>query len=136
VNAGRMTPAAKPATLLAEIYRLAGARDWDAVAARVHPDFTVHEAASLPFGGEWKGPDALQRVAAAMYGTWADASVDIHEIVGGDEWAVVVLSLTMTSKRTGRTFTQTVNEAGRFENGLLKELRIHYFDAAEVAAEA
>jgi hypothetical protein len=129
-------PAAKPAALLAEIYGLAGARDWAAVEARVHPDFTVYEAASLPFGGEWTGRDALQRVAAAMYGTWAKASVDIHEIVGGDDWAVVVLSLTMTSKRTGRTFTQTVNEAGRFDDGLLKELRIHYFDAAEVAAEA
>lgn len=127
---------ARPAQLLAEIYALAGARDWDAVADRCHPDFVVHEAKVLPFGGEWRGRDALQRVAAAMYGTWAEARVDIHEIVGGEQWAVVVLSLTMTSKRTGRTFTQTVNEAGRFENGLLRELRIHYFDAAEVAAEA
>ena len=42
----------------------------------------------------------------------------------------------MTSKRTGRTFSQTVNEAGRFKDGILQELRIHYFDAAEVAAEA
>lgn len=127
---------AKPAHLLADIYALAGARDWDGVEARCHPDFVVHEAQVLPFGGEWRGRDALQRVAAAMYGTWAEAKVEIHEIVGGEHWAVVVLSLTMTSKRTGRTFTQTVNEAGRFEEGLLRELRIHYFDAAEVAAEA
>ncbi len=125
-----------PAQLLAEIYRLAGSRDWEAVAERCHPEFTVHEAASLPFGGEWQGRDALQRVAAAMYGTWASATVTIHEIVGGKDWAVVLLSLTMTSRRTGRTFTQTVAEAGRFEDGLLRELRIHYFDAAEVAREA
>ena len=78
----------------------------------------------------------LQRCAAAMYATWEEASVNIHEITGGEEWAVVVLSLTMKSKKTGRTFTQTVNEAARFDDGLLKELRIHYFDAAEVTAEA
>jgi hypothetical protein len=131
-----MSETRPPAELLAEIYALAGARDWAGVAARCDPDFVVHEAAVLPFGGEWRGQDALQRVAAAMYGTWETASVEIHEIVGGREWAVVVLTLTMTSKRTGLTFSQTVNEAGRFENGLLKELRIHYFDAAEVAAEA
>ncbi len=131
-----MSEVARPAQLLAEIYGFAGAQDWQAVAARVHPEFTVYEAECLPFGGEWTGPDALQRVATAMYGTWAKAVVDIHEIVGGETWAVVVLSLTMTSKKTGRTFTQTVNEAGRFEGGLLKDLRIHYFDAAEVAAEA
>ncbi len=122
--------------LLAEVYRLAGERDWDAVEARIHPDFVLYEAESLPFGGEWKGKDALQRCAAAMYATWEEASVDIHDITGGKEWAVVVLTLTMKSKKTGRTFTQTVNEAGRFEGGLLKELRIHYFDAAKVTAEA
>ena len=131
-----MSEKRKPAQLLGEIYALAGAKDWDGVAERCHPDFAVHEGKSLPFGGVWQGRDALQRVAAAMYGTWEHASVDIHEIVGGEQWAVVVLTLTMTSKRTGRTFSQTVNEAGLFEGGLLKELRIHYFDAAEVAAEA
>lgn len=131
-----MSGAAKPAQLLADIYGFAGTQNWDAVAARVHPDFTVFEAECLPFGGEWHGTDALQRVAAAMYGTWEKAVVDIHDIVGGETWAVVVLSLTMTSKKSGRTFTQTVNEAGQFEDGLLKDLRIHYFDASEVAAEA
>lgn len=131
-----MTTTRPPAELLAEIYALAGARDWAGVTARCHSDFVVYEAKCLPFGGEWRGPDALQRVAAAMYGTWQEAKVEIHEIVGGKEWAVVVLTLTMTSKRTGRTFSQTVNEAGKFEDGKLKELRIHYFDAAEVVAEA
>lgn len=125
-----------PAELLSRVYARAGARDWDGVAELLHPEFTIHEAACLPFGGEWHGRDALRQVAIAMYATWAEAKVTILEIVGGKEWAVVVLSLTMTSKKTGRTFTQTVNEAGRFEDGLLKELRIHYFDAAEVAAEA
>lgn len=126
----------KPAELLSNVYAHARARDWDKVAELVHPDFTVHEAECLPFGGKWTGRDALQRVAAAMYGTWETASVDIHEIVGGEEHAVVVLTLTMTSKVTGRTFSQTVNEMGRFEDGLLKDLIIHYFDAAEVAREA
>ncbi|MEP2989185.1 MAG: nuclear transport factor 2 family protein [Parasphingorhabdus sp.] len=131
-----MSSDSKPAALLSEVYRLAGERDWDAVEARVHPDFILYEAESLPFGGEWRGKDALQRCAAAMYATWEEASVNINEITGGEEWAVVVLSLTMKSKKTGRTFTQTVNEAARFDDGLLKELRIHYFDAAEVTAEA
>lgn len=131
-----MTENRKPAQLLSEIYALAGARDWDGVAERCAPDFTVFEAPSVPFGGEWTGRDALQRVATAMYATWESASVQIHEITGGEEWAVVVLTLTMTSKRTGRTFSQTINEAGRFEDGLLKELRVHYFDTVQIAREA
>ncbi len=127
---------ASPREMLSAVYAAAGARDWDTVESLIHPDFVLYEAECLPFGGEWRGKDALQRCAAAMYGTWADAKVDIHDITGGDSWAVTVLTLTMTSKRTGETFSQTVNEAGTFEDGLLKELRIHYFDAAEVAAKA
>lgn len=129
-------PAAPPATLLADIYRLAGERDWDGVAARLHPDVVIYEAECLPFGGEWRGRDALQRLSAAMYSSWAEAKVEIHEIIGGENYAAVILSLTMTSKKTGRTFTQTISEVGRFEAGLLREHRIHYFDAAEIAAEA
>ena len=125
-----------PRELLSAVYAAAGARDWEKVESLIHPDFVLYEAECLPFGGEWRGKDALQRCAAAMYGTWAEAKVEIHDITGGDSWAVTVLTLTMTSKRTGETFSQTVNEAGTFEGGLLKELRIHYFDAAEVAAKA
>ncbi len=102
----------------------------------MHPDVVIHEAASLPFAGEWRGKDALQRLSVAMYGTWENASVEIRDVTGGKEWGVVVLNLTMTSKKTGNTFSQTLCEAGRFEDGLLIEHRIHYFDAAEIAAEA
>ena len=126
----------KPAELLAEIYKHAGARNWDGVAPLLHPEFTVYEAESLPFGGAWTGPEAFPNVAAAVFGTWAEASTEIHEIVGGEEWAVVILTFTMTSKTTGNTFKQTVNEAGRFVDGKLRELRIHYFDTAEIARES
>lgn len=125
-----------PREMLSAVYAAAGEGDWDTVASLIHPDFVLYEAKGLPFGGEWRGKDALQRCAAAMYGTWAEAKVDIHDITGGDQWAVVVLTLTMTPKNGGETFKQTVCEAGSFEDGLLKELRIHYFDAAEVAEKA
>lgn len=122
--------------MLQAVYAAAGARDWGKVESLLHPEFVLYEAHCLPFGGEWRGRDALQRCAAAMYATWEQASVDIHDITGGDTHAVVVLTLTMTPKGGGETFSQTVNECGRFEDGLLKELRIHYFDAAEIAARA
>lgn len=122
--------------MLSAVYAAAGARDWDKVESLIHPDFVLYEAAGLPFGGEWRGPDALQRCAMAMYGTWEQATVDIHDFTGGDIWAAAVLTLTMAPKDGSAPFTQTVCEAGRFEDGLLKELRIHYFDTAEVAARA
>jgi len=127
---------ATPREMLAAVYAAAGARDWDTVESLIHPDFVLNEAASLPFAGEWRGKDALQRCAAAMYSTWAEAKVEILDCTGGETHAVMVIRLTMHPKDGSTPFTQTVCEAGSFEGGLLKELRIHYFDAAEVAARA
>ena len=125
-----------PREIQAAVYAAAGARDWDKVESLLHDDFVLYEADCLPFAGEWRGKDALQRCAAAMYGTWADAKVDIHDITGGDTHAVTVLTLTMHPKDGSEPFSQTVCEMGEFEGGKMKSLRIHYFDAAEVAARA
>jgi ketosteroid isomerase-like protein len=125
-----------PRELLARVYATAGTRDWDAVEALIHPDFVLYEANSLPFAGEWRGKDALQRCAAAMYATWADTNLEMLDCTGGDTWAVMVIRLTMHPKDGSEPFTQTICEAGCFEDGLLRELRIHYFDAAEIAARA
>ncbi|GAB4478018.1 MAG: hypothetical protein OHK0018_09000 [Erythrobacter tepidarius] len=122
--------------MLAKVYATAATRDWDAVEALIHPDFVLYEAGSLPFGGEWRGRDALQRCAAAMYATWADTRLEMLDCTGGETWAVMVIRLTMHPKDGSEPFTQTICEAGTFEGGLLRELRIHYFDAAEVAVRA
>ena len=127
---------ASPREIQAAVYAAAGARDWDKVESLLHPDFVLYEADCLPFAGEWRGKDALQRCAAAMYGTWAEAKVDIHDITGGDSHAVTVLTLIMTPKGGGETFSQTVCEMGEFEDGLMKSLKIHYFDAEEVSRKA
>jgi len=125
-----------PREMLAAVYAAADAGDWDKVESLIHPDFVLYEANSLPFAGEWRGKDALQRCAAAMYGTWADTKLEMIDCTGGETYAVMVIRLTMHPKDGSAPFTQTICEAGCFEDGLLKELRIHYFDAAEVAARA
>jgi hypothetical protein len=46
------------------------------------------------------------------------------------------MNFTMTSKVTGDTFTRKMAEVSTVENGLVTEMRIHYYDAAEVARQA
>jgi hypothetical protein len=57
------------AELLAEVYACACRGDWEGVAARVTDDFMLCEADSTPFGGAYRGKDAMQRCAAAVFGT-------------------------------------------------------------------
>lgn len=123
------------AEVLGTIYELMGAQDWDGVMALMTDDFKVVEPDSLPYGGLWEGKDALQRLYPAVVSNFDEFSPVIKEVIGGVEWAAVIVDLTLISKKTGRRFTQTVSEVGRVENGKLAELQIHYFDTAEIANE-
>jgi len=123
------------AEVLGTIYERMGAQDWDGVMALMTDDFKIVEPDSLPYGGLWEGKDALQRLYPAVVSNFDEFSPVIKEVIGGVEWAAVVVDLTLISKKTGRRFTQTVSEVGRVENGKLAELQIHYFDTAEIANE-
>lgn len=122
--------------LVRDLYARARTGDWASVEALLSPDLVIHEPPSLPFGGDWTGRDALQRLFARVMGTWDDPRVEIDAIVGDDRHVVALLRFTMTSRVSGRTFTQPVAEVSVIEDGLIAEMRIHYFDSAEVAREA
>ena len=123
------------AEVLGTIYERMGAQDWDGAMALMTDDFKIVEPDSLPYGGLWEGKDALQRLYPAVVSNFDEFSPVIKEVIGGVEWAAVIVDLTLISKKTGRRFTQTVSEVGRVENGKLAELQIHYFDTAEIANE-
>ena len=124
------------ADLVAQFYALARAGDFDAAEKMVSDDLVIHEAASLPFGGEWRGKDAFRRLVPAVMGHWSDPDVVIDGIVGDDQYAVAIIRFSMTSKATGERFMQHVSEVSRIEDGKIAEMRIHYFDTVEVARQA
>ena len=122
--------------LIRAVYAHAGAGEWDAVAALMSDDLVIHEPPSLPFGGEWRGRDALHRLFVAVMATWLDPVVEIDAIVGDDRHVVALLRFTMTSRATGERFTQHVAEVSEIADGRVTAMRIHYFDSAEVARQA
>jgi ketosteroid isomerase-like protein len=119
-------------TLTRRIYEIAGQGRWDEVEQLLSEDLVIHEPESLPYGGEWRGKDALRRLYAKVMTYWADPSVAVRSIVGDDEHAVALLDFTMTSRTTGERFTMPVAEASRAEGGKIVEMRIHYFDTAKL----
>ena len=118
--------------LMRRVYEIAGQGRWDEVEALLSDDLVIHEPESLPYGGEWRGRDALRRLYAEVMGYWADPHVTVRAITGDEEWAVALLDFTMTSRATGERFTMPVAEASRAEAGKIAEMRIHYFDTAEL----
>lgn len=124
-----------PAQVLSEIYKRMRDGDWSGVEELLSDDFKVVEPESLPYGGLWKGKDALQRLFPAVMSHFENPAPVTKEVIGGEEWAAVIVDFTVTAKKTGRRFTQTVSEVGRVVDGKLVELQIHYFDTAALAAE-
>jgi ketosteroid isomerase-like protein len=122
--------------ILTALYEKAHIGDWDGVAAYLSDDLVIHEAPSLPFGGEYRGRDALRRVYGIVMAYWDKPSVEVYSIVGDDTHVVALMNFTMTSKLTGNGFTQKMAEVSTLVDGLVTEMRIHYYDTAQVAAEA
>lgn len=125
-----------PVDIVTAVFTHAGRGEWDEIERHFSEDLVIHEPPSLPYGGEWRGKDALRRLYAEVMTYWEDPEVVVESIVGGADWAVAILQFTMTSKATGERFTQPMVEATRVENGKAAEIRIHYFDAAEVRRQA
>lgn len=122
--------------LLTQLYDRAHVGDWTSVATMLSDDLVIYEAASLPFGGEYRGRDALQNLYQTVMRYWEAPAVEIYSIVGDDMHVVALMNFTMTSTVTGNTFTQKIAEVSTVADGLVTEMRIHYFDTAQIAAEA
>lgn len=116
-------------------YTHASRGEWDQANALVADDFKLHEPASLAYGGVWTGKDAMQRLNGAVMSYWGQPELQLVDLIGNEQRCVVLLRFSMTSKATGKRFTQDVVEVLRVENGLIAELRIHYFDTAELALD-
>ena len=123
-----------PAEATRAMYDHAARGEWDDVAAFMADDFVIHEPATLPYGGEWHGRDALQRLFTHVMGFWEDPQVEWIDLVGGDRHVVALLNFSMTVRGTGRRIAQRVAEVTSFgADGKMVAMHIHYFDTGEMA---
>lgn len=107
--------------------------DASALLEALHPEIVVHQAASLPFGGDWTGHDGFRRWLNAFTDCWDQLEVidpEVHEL--GEGRLVSTVTMSARSRRTGRTLLAPLCQLLRFEEGLLIEVRPFYWDTAEV----
>ena len=118
------------------MYAAVAKGDWDTVASFMAEDLVIHEPASLPYGGEWRGRDALKNLYAHVMGYWENPVVTWQELVGGEQHAVALLHFTVTAKSSGKRFSTHIAEVTRFDAaGKMASMRIHYFDTAEMVQQ-
>lgn len=119
-------------------------RLFDAVPAR---DFSVidlyaenaiiHEAVSLPYGGDYTGPEGVIRHGQAYLKHWdklqdpADRQLDPEYFSAGDQVAVL---WRQRGQRGGRRFDMPAVSVYRLASGKIVDSRMFHYDAAAVAA--
>ena len=127
-----MTPLEASKAMYAAVAR----GEWDKVADFMSDDLVIHEPTSLPYGGEWRGRDALQKLYAHVMGYWKDPVVKWQELVGGEKYAVALLHFTVTAKSSGKRVDTHIAEVTEFDDaGKMASMRIHYFDTAHMVEQ-
>jgi ketosteroid isomerase-like protein len=78
------------------------ARDWDRIREIVDPNFEYHTSDQFPEGGEtYRGPNAMMRVRAFLDEAWAEADVELREVISAGDAGFAALSSRMRTERTG-----------------------------------
>jgi uncharacterized protein len=115
-----------------ERYVASGGEDFAAVAEILHPDVVVVSAASLPYGGEWRGIEQFRRFMEAFGAAWDELEVEDPAFVEfGDDTVIVLLTMKARSRDTGEAIHAPLCQINRFRDGLLAEVRPFYWDTAE-----
>ena len=94
-------------------------------------DAVWREAASLPWGGEWRGPDGFARLTREI-DALAELTVRGHEIVRAGEAVELRLDAVFTSRTSGRRLPMTVVEHYRVREGRIYGADAFYRDTQAV----
>jgi ketosteroid isomerase-like protein/uncharacterized protein YciI len=103
------------------------------------PEAAIHEAPSLPYGGDYEGPDAVERHARVYGAAWdglqgaAERALDPEFLAGGDRVAVVWRQRGRDAA-TGERFDMPAMSLYELRGGRIVDSRMFHFDAGAAAA--
>jgi ketosteroid isomerase-like protein len=104
------------------------------LASAFHPDVVVHEPASLPYSGDWKGFRGVGDLFRTMRQTWSDMRVDGMQAVRDGDTVFMTGTLRLTARANGATISQPFAEVLRFKDELVVEGTPFYYDTSEIVA--
>ncbi|WP_433193300.1 nuclear transport factor 2 family protein [Nocardia sp. CA-107356] len=106
--------------------------NFDAMGACLDPDVVMYQAEHLPYGGEWRGPDGIEKFMVAMSRTWGSLEFIEQRFVVDGETVVIYNRGRMLARATGRLLETSVMQLMTFRDGLIVEIRPFYLDTAAV----
>jgi len=108
--------------------------DRSLLAAAFDPDVIVHEPATLPYSGDWRGLDGVAALITRMGEVWSEMEVRDLQAVRDGDLVHMACTLRLVSRATTRQVTQPFAEVLVFKDGRLLNGRPFYSDTAELLA--
>ncbi|WP_219894983.1 nuclear transport factor 2 family protein [Aquisediminimonas profunda] len=95
-----------------------------------HPDAVMIEPDGLPYGGNYRGPDAIRKGIENAVATWEDFGGFVEDVAASGNLVYVHMHVMGKGKASGEAFAMPIVEVLRFRDGQLIEFRPFYFDTA------
>ncbi|TGD88392.1 nuclear transport factor 2 family protein [Mycolicibacterium sp. CH28] len=99
----------------------------DGVLTRLHPEVVVHEAESLPYGGDWLGLDGFARLLTVLTNR-ADLDIREYTTYPTVDGVIIAMGVRMTSRTSAQTLDTSLVEIYRVVDGLIREIDVYYKD--------
>jgi limonene-1,2-epoxide hydrolase len=114
-----------------DLFAATGGGDWKTAESMLSADFLITEADTLPFGGIYRGPRALQELFEIVMASAGVVGLDIHEITAGGDRVVALLDMLLEGTPPVRV---PLAETFRFRDGKVCEIRPYYYDPTPIVS--
>jgi ketosteroid isomerase-like protein len=111
-----------------------GDGDFGPIAETLDPEVVMYQAASLPYGGEWRGHDGFERWSLAMREWWSSLSVQDPQVIVHGATLIVLSTVVATARRTGREYRYPLAQVIETRGGRILSMRPFYWDTAQTIA--
>lgn len=108
--------------------------DFSEVAAHFHPDATAHQGPDVPFPGEWKGVDAIQKFFEVFTDTWSTLKLTNIAYFAGETGVTATMRMQATARNTGKVLDTKVAHVYTIQDGLIRHIDVFYHDPVQAKA--
>ena len=113
------------------VYLSPGGGDFGVIAETLDPDCVLYQPDSLPYGGEWRGPEGFRAWMEAFGRQWSALEVRDPEFYPSGEDVIFSRShVHAVSRPTGRAVDWPLLQFFRVRNDRILELRPFHWDTA------
>lgn len=102
--------------------------DLDGFLADFDGDSVMIEAESLPYGGAFRGRDAIKAAIESVFGYWRDFAYEVEAIADSEEWVMAYGRFRATSVKTGQQIDVPLAEVWRIRDGKVALIHPVYSD--------